>query len=146
MSDLSDKSRLRGSTAPMPGFRVQHSRKPRYGTPRCFVPFGRTGFALYVVVLVDHLDLVKIGQTRNWNRRKREYTEWNLRSGDGIEKSCVFHITDEYCDLLKLENAVLNLMPIGPAMRREWFKADFEETCKLVENFLISNDISYLSD
>ena len=121
--------------------------KPQRGkaTLTCFVPTGRSVAVLYVVSVKEHPGVVKIGRTmRGWNQRRREYAFWNLCAGDGIDREMIFTITEEFVDLAKLEAEVLAAMPFPVRSGREWFVADFDEACRLVDQFLCQHDISYV--
>ena len=111
----------------------------------CFVPVGRSVAVLYVVSVKEHPGVVKIGRTmRGWKTRRREYAFWNLCAGDGIDREMVFTITEEFVDLARLEAELLGAMPFPLRSGREWFVADFDEACRLVDQFLCQHEVSYV--
>jgi len=114
-------------------------------TVACFIPMGRSRCALYVVSLKEHEGVVKIGRTsRGWPQRRKEYDMWNLCGGGGIDREMVFTITEEFTDLAKLEAAILEIIPFPLRSGREWFVADFDEVCRLVDQFLCQHEVTYV--
>ncbi len=120
-------------------------RQVRLGEPAapCFTPPGRSGAYIYAVVLVDHPDVVKIGRTVRWKGRRNAYMNWNLRDGDGIKEARVFQITDEYVDLNLVETEILGRAPWPRRHKKEWFRADLDDVCRLIDRVLCEGDISY---
>lgn len=111
-----------------------------------FVPKGRSHAVIYAVVVAGHPDTVKIGRTANWPSRRRAYDCWNLSSGDGIKDFRCFTITDEYCDLTKLEAAIIAACPFPLRHGAEWFRADLDEMCRFIDRFMTEADISFVVD
>ena len=123
------------------------TRKPiNKGDPAApyFTPPGKSGLFIYAVVLVDHPGVVKIGRTVRWKNRRRAYADWNLRGGDGIADERVFHITDEYVDLNALEHEILDRAPWPRRYKNEWFVAELEDVCRLIDQVLCEGDVSYI--
>lgn len=110
---------------------------------RCFVPSGRSGFYIYVVSVVDHPGVSKIGRTVKWNNRRKAYANWNLRPGDGIDQERVYCITDEFVDLNAVEAAILEAAPWPVRSGSEWFLVDFDDACRHVEEMLCVGGLSY---
>lgn len=111
----------------------------------CFIPTGKSVAVIYVVSVKEHPGVVKLGRTmRGWKQRRREYANWNLRAGDGIDREMVFTLTEEFVDLARLEAAILESMPFPQRSGREWFVADFDEVCRLVDKFLCQHEVSYI--
>ncbi len=108
-----------------------------------FTPSGRSGSYIYAVVLVDHPGVVKIGRTIRWKSRSIAYQNWNLRDGDGIADARVFQITDEYVDLNMVEAEILHRAPWPRRHKKEWFRAELDDVCRLIDRVLCEGDISY---
>lgn len=118
----------------------------RYSKPhvRCFAPSGRSDAVIYVVIVADHPNLVKIGRTTRWSNRRKHYQNWNLRPGDGILHERVFRITDEYVDLALVEAAILSACGFKIAHGREWFETDLDTASRYIDQWLCENDFSYI--
>jgi hypothetical protein len=88
---------------------------------------------------------VKIGQTSNWKNRRKAYANWNLRFGDGITVERVFLITEEYVDLIALEAEILSRARslFHPHHGLEWFKADMDDVCRLIDEVMCEGGLSY---
>ncbi len=108
-----------------------------------FAPSGRSHYCIYAVVVKDHPEVTKVGRTNKWKSRRNGYANWNLAKGDGIVQERVFIITDEYVDLVKLENAILKSCPFPIRFGSEWFRAEFDDVCQYIERFLCAAAISY---
>lgn len=109
-----------------------------------FIPAGRTASVIYAVVLVEHPDLVKVGRTTRWETRRKSYANWNLRNGDGIAEERVFTISESFVDLPKLEAHVLASMPFPIRHGAEWFAADLDEVCRVIDRLLCEAGLSYV--
>jgi hypothetical protein len=110
----------------------------------CFVPRGRTENVIYLVVVKDHPRTVKIGRTKKWKSRRREYATWNLAPGDGIVAERIFRLTEEYVDLDALEADLIKAMPFPVVHGREWFRADIDEMGRCIDRFLCASELSYV--
>lgn len=117
--------------------------KNQYGQPRSFLPPGRTHAVIYAVSLKAQPGIVKVGRTTKWDKRRNHYANWNLSNGDGIAEERVFCITEEFVDLTKLEAAILARMPFPLAYGAEWFRADLDEVCRLIDSILLGYDLTY---
>ncbi len=119
--------------------------KLRKGDPpvKCFLPAGRSGSFIYAIVLVDHPGVVKIGRTVRWNQRRHAYANWNLRDGDGIAEERVFRINEEYVDLAALETEILNRAPWRRRHKLEWFVAELDDVCHLIDQVMCEGGITY---
>lgn len=111
---------------------------------RSFVPKGRSEFVIYAVALSEHPGVVKVGRSAKWKARRKAYESWNLAPGNAIEQERAFIVTEEFVDLPKLEDAILEAIPFPQRHGREWFVADFDEVCRLIERFLCEHEISYI--
>jgi len=110
---------------------------------RDFLPNGRSGLYIYAVAVRHHPDKVKIGMTRNWKSRRREYANWNLSPGDAVSEERVFCITEEFVDLAKLENHILRTVPFKRAHGNEWFFGSVEEAAREIDRIMCEHGISY---
>lgn len=111
---------------------------------RTFVPAGHSHFVIYAVVLREHPEVVKVGRTNRWKMRRMAYLNWNLSNGDGILDERVFNITEEYVDLPQLEAHILSAMPFPLRHGAEWFVADLDEVCRLIDQILCKHGLSYV--
>lgn len=111
---------------------------------RCFVPKGRSEYVIYAVCLREHLGVVKVGRTTRWKNRRKVYASWNLAIEDAVLAERVFTITEEFVDLPALEAALLSAMPFPRRHGLEWFRANFDDVCEVIDRFLSEHDISYV--
>lgn len=128
--------------------RIERRIQKLYGAPqplvRNFLPRGRSESIIYAVVLREHPEVVKVGRTTRWANRRKAYACWNLANGDGILDERVFIITDEFVDLPHLEAHVLSAMPFPIRHGNEWFTADLDEVCRLIDQILCAAGLSYI--
>lgn len=99
---------------------------------------------IYAVVLHEHPSLVKVGRTSKWAQRRASYASWNLNAtGDAIKHENVFEINDEFVDLAMLERAILEAMPFKIAFGNEWFEADIEDACRVIDQVMCGGGLTY---
>lgn len=105
----------------------------------------RSENVLYLVVLKEHPDVIKVGRTTKWASRRREYDNWNFARGDGVAESAVYFITEEYVNLAMLEKAcITGLAAQFPVFNgNEWFKAPLREAQRVVEEVLELAGMTY---
>lgn len=103
----------------------------------------RRHYVLYAVVLREHPTIVKIGRTTNWKQRRREYDNWNFADGDGIAKSIIFLITEEFCDLNGLEAECLGTMDAPRVRGAEWFRASIDDAHTVISQVLTDNALTW---
>ena len=108
-----------------------------------FTPSGRTGLYIYAVTVSHHPDKVKIGMTRKWSSRRHEYANWNLSPGNAITDERVFCITEEFVDLRKLENHILQTCSLKRAHGAEWFVGTIDEAARHIDRVMCEHGISY---
>lgn len=108
-----------------------------------FLPAGRSGNFIYAVTVSQHPDKVKIGRTKSWKARRHAYANWNLAAGDAIEDERVFCICDEFVDLPKLENHILQTFPFPRAHGMEWFFASLEDAERHIDRVMCENALTY---
>lgn len=111
-----------------------------------FVPAGRTGLYIYAVTVCHHEDKVKIGMTRHWGRRRHAYANWNLSPGNAITGERVFCINEEFVDLAKLENHILQTCSLERAHGAEWFIGSLDEAARHIDRIMCEHGISYSLD
>lgn len=113
--------------------------------PKCFLPKSSKEQVVYAVTLVDHPSVVKIGQTRNWDKRRIAYSCWNLRDGDGIADEAVFRINEEYVDLVALEAEILRCARSEMDLYRglEWFSGDIVSAGQTIERVLCRSGVCF---
>ena len=105
---------------------------------------ARRGYYIYAVALKEHSGIVKVGMTTNWASRRISYDTWNLRNGDGIDQFKLFTICDEFVDLARLEKHILNNIEDELVSGREWFRADFDEICRIIDKVMCDSCITYI--
>jgi hypothetical protein len=118
--------------------------KNKYGQPRSFLPGGKSQQVIYVVTLRDQPGIVKVGRTAKWHLRRKAYSHWNLANGTGIDRERLFCITEEFVDLAKLEREILFRMPFEIVHGTEWFRAEIDEACRLIDAILLEHEITYV--
>jgi hypothetical protein len=111
--------------------------------PRCFVPRGRTESVIYAVTLKEHPGVTKVGRTRKWSSRRKDYDTWNL-SSEAIEAERIFCITEDYVDIAALEEHILDRLPFPRRFGREWLVADIEDVARLIDQMLCEAGLSYV--
>lgn len=108
-----------------------------------FIPPGRSGQYIYAVAVRQHPDKVKIGMTRNWRNRRVAYATWDLSNGDAITEERVFCVTEEFVDLAKLENHILNTVPLVRAFGNEWFFGTVDEAARAIDRIMCEHCVTY---
>lgn len=108
-----------------------------------FLPEGRTGLFIYAVTVSHHPDKVKIGMTTKWTSRRHAYANWNLSPGDAITGERVFCISEEFVDLRKLENHILQTCGLKRAHGAEWFVGTLDDAARHIDRIMCEHNISY---
>lgn len=108
-----------------------------------FAPKGRSGSYIYAVAVKNHPDKVKIGMTTKWSSRRMAYANWDLANGDGITDERVFCLCEEFVDLRKLENHILQTFPARIAFGMEWFFASIDDAARHIDRVMCEHGISY---
>ncbi len=108
-----------------------------------FLPKGRSGAYIYAVTVKNHPDKVKIGMTTRWSSRRWAYANWDLAQGDAILEERVFCICDEFVDLKKLENHILQTFEAPLAFGAEWFSAGIEDAARHIDRVMCEHAITY---
>jgi hypothetical protein len=112
----------------------------------CFIPKGYKCPVLYCVSVVGHDDVVKVGQTTNWQIRRKAYANWNLSRGDGITRATVFEINEEYVELGGLEAMLLAQLRHERKSGFEWLIADYEEVEDAIRALLLQHEICFTEE